>query len=342
MATDGSGRDGKSGGESSATLLKAGLLTAVTGLFSAISAFAGGGEKAAEPAPGVRAKPETSTSGTSASGEATVASKESQRVALTRGRTGSRVALKPDLAPKPVTTAAAAPPEEEPTSRAIRTITECQKKFQSVSDYTCIFYKRERINQRLTPLFVMAMKERVRPKSIYFRFEDPYRGREAIYVEGRNQGRILAHDVGFTKFLAGTMELEPRSSRAMEENRHPIFEAGIGSLIDTVARRWVGELSPDESVILFDPEILVGDRRCLLIESIHPTRQPRFLFHKVRLFIDSELNLPIRFEAYDWPKHRDAPAELVEEYSYTELKLNVCLGDMDFDTANRQYSFGRF
>ena len=88
--------------------------------------------------------------------------------------------------------------------------------------------------------------------------------------------------------------------------------------------------------------MMIGPRPCLMIESVHPRRQHGFLFHKVRLFIDSELNLPIRFEAYDWPKDHRSPAELVEEYSYINLKLNVGLGEIDFDTANRQYSFGRF
>jgi len=262
---------------------------------------------------------------------------------MTTGRSASRATVKPDLSAKPGTAASAASTSDEnPIDRAIRTITECQTKFHSVSDYTCIFYKRERINRHLTPQFVMAMKERTKPKSIYFKFETPHRGREAIYVEGRNQGKILAHDVGITKFLAGTMELEPTCARAMEENRHPISEAGIGALIETVARRWISELSPDESVVSFDSEMMIGERPCLMIESIHPVPQPQFLFHKVRLFVDSELKLPIRFEAYDWPRHQGAIAELVEEYSYANLMLNVGLDDEDFDVANRQYSFGRF
>jgi hypothetical protein len=264
------------------------------------------------------------------------------RVALSTSRTGTHVTLKPDLSSKPKMHLAAATPEEESIARAIRTIKGCQARFENVSDYTCIFYKRERIDGQLTPQFIMMMKARTKPKSIYFKFEEPYRGREAIYVEGRNSGRILAHDVGFTKFLAGTMELEPTSSRAMEENRHPITEAGIGTLIDTVARRWAAELSPDESVVVFDSEMMIGPRRCLMVESIHPRRQPGFFFYKVRLFIDSELNLPIRFEGYDWPKEEGVPAELVEEYSYINLRLNVGLGGIDFDTANRLYSFGRF
>jgi len=52
--------------------------------------------------------------------------------------------------------------------------------------------------------------------------------------------------------------------------------------------------------------------------------------------------LPIRFEGYDWPREPGAPADLAEEYSYINLKLNVGLGDIDFDACNRQYSFGRF
>jgi hypothetical protein len=194
----------------------------------------------------------------------------------------------------------------------------------------------------MTPQFVMAMKARSSPRSIYFKFQEPYRGREAIYVEGRNSGKILAHDVGFTKLLAGTMELEPTSPRAMEENRHPISDAGIGALIDTVARRWAAELRPDEAILLFNPNMTIGPRRCLMVESVHPRHEPEFQFHKVRLYIDSELNLPIRFEGYDWPREEGGPVDLLEEYSYIDLKLNPGLGEIDFDIANRQYSFGRF
>ena len=66
------------------------------------------------------------------------------------------------------------------------------------------------------------------------------------------------------------------------------------------------------------------------------------MFYQVQLYIDRELGLPIRFEAYDWPETANAPPELVEEYSYSDLKLNVGLGDIDFDVSNEDYAFGRF
>jgi hypothetical protein len=137
------------------------------------------------------------------------------------------------------------------------------------------------------------------------------------------------------------MHLDPRGSMAMEDNRHPVTEAGIGSLIDTVAKHWAIELTPGESQLAFHDGVRVGSRSCTLIESVHPQHRPHFLFHKVKLYIDQEHGLPIRFEAYDWPRHPGAPADLVEEYSYLDLKINVGLHDRDFDPANTQYSFGR-
>lgn len=286
-------------------------------------------------------KPSNAAAGSAKSGshESTV-----PRVASAADRSRTPTTLKADLPTQPKADApspALSAREEEPITRALKIVARCQDKYQTLQDYSCTFYKRERVNGKYTPLYMMQMKARTTPKSIYFKFVDPYRGREAIYVEGRNNGRVLAHDVGFTKFLAGTLELDPKCARAMEDNRHPITEAGIGPLLETVANRWALELSPEESVVVIDPEIMVGSRRCLMIESIHPQKQAEFRFYKVRLFIDSEHNLPIRFEGYDWPGPKGT-AEMVEEYSYTDLKLNVGLGEVDFDPSNREYSFGRF
>jgi hypothetical protein len=226
-------------------------------------------------------------------------------------------------------------------TQARKAIAECQERYRHVDDYTCTFVKRERIDGRLTSPHMMTMKARTSPNSLYFKFQQPNRGREAIYIHGRNNGRIVAHDVGLGKFFAGTMHLDPKGSMAMEENRHPVTEAGIGCLIDTVARRWATELSPGESVVTLHHDVRVSDRPCTMIESVHPRRGPELLFHKVKLYVDNEHGLPIRFEAFDWPRSPGAAPELVEEYSYLELKTNVGLRDHDFDPSNRQYSFGR-
>jgi Protein of unknown function (DUF1571) len=225
---------------------------------------------------------------------------------------------------------------------AKQAIAGCQARYAEVGDYTCTFLKRERFDGKLSAQQVMLMKARSRPVSVYFKFQKPNKGREVIYVAGRHKGHVLAHDIGLFKVIAGTMLLDPRGGTAMDGCRHPITEAGIGSLIDTVAMRWDRELTPEESRVTVNPQMTIGDRPCTMIESTHPHREPGFLFYKVRLYIDHELGLPVRFEAYDWPHHPSAPDVLLEEYAYIDLKLNVGLTDHDFDPNNRGYSFGRF
>ena len=121
----------------------------------------------------------------------------------------------------------------------------------------------------------------------------------------------------------------------MEDSRHPITDAGIGPLLETargplVRPSWI---RPNRWSTFRDGQ-LVGSRPCTLIEVTHPRRAPDFLFYRCSVYIDGSSACPIRFEAYDWPASPEAAPELVEEYTYTDLKLNVGLGDLDFDVSN--------
>ncbi len=227
-------------------------------------------------------------------------------------------------------------------TRALASIDECQRQYRNIRDYTCTFSKRERIQGRLTPLYVLMMKVRTQPRSIYVKTRRPSPGREAIYVVGQNDGKVLAHDVGLNQLLAGTVRLEPTGGLAMTGCRHPISEAGIGPLLDTLRTRWSTELESSEVVVVLRGDQTFDARRCTMIEATHPHKQPEFMFYRVRLFIDDELGLPIHFEAYDWPSSPETPAEVVEVYTYSHLRVNVGLSDLDFDVSNGNYAFGRF
>ena len=102
-----------------------------------------------------------------------------------------------------------------PIARALASIKECQLRYRNIRDYTCTFSKRERINGQMTPLNVLMMKARTQPRSIYLKFRQPSPGREAIYIVGSHDGRVLVHDVGLNKLLAGTL-----SARAHGRTRH--------------------------------------------------------------------------------------------------------------------------
>jgi len=230
----------------------------------------------------------------------------------------------------------------EAVNRAKRMIADCRTRYDAVRDYTCTFYKRERFDGKLSGMHVMAMKARTSPLSFYFKAATPKTGREAIWVKGKNNGKVVAHDAGLVKVVAGTMNLDPKGDLAMEDNRHPITDAGLGHMIDTIARRWEVELKPGLTRVEFHPHSKVGDRECTMIETTHPLHDGTFIFHRVRLYIDDKFGLPIRLEGYDWPKHPGVEPELVEEYTYANLRLNPGLTDRDFDPTNPSYSYGRF
>jgi hypothetical protein len=75
----------------------------------------------------------------------------------------------------------------------------------------------------------------------------------------------------------------------------------------------------------------VAGRVCNVIEVIHPVERDTFLFHKAQVFVDRELNIPIRYAAYSWPSKPGAEAPLEEEYTYLDFRIDNRLADADFE-----------
>jgi hypothetical protein len=47
----------------------------------------------------------------------------------------------------------------------------------------------------------------------------------------------------------------------------------------------------------------------------------------------------LKYASYSWPLEEGGEPLLDEEYTYTELQLNVGLDDSDFDTEHPDYRF---
>ena len=83
----------------------------------------------------------------------------------------------------------------------------------------------------------------------------------------------------------------------------------------------------------------INGRVCTCVQITHPVPRRNFLFHLAKIFVDDELNVPIRYEAYEWPREPGGTPELIEEYTYLNLKLNNGFTDADFDRHNSNYHF---
>ncbi len=214
-----------------------------------------------------------------------------------------------------------------------------------VTDYTATLVKRERIEGKLSDYEYMYCKVRHKPFSVYMYFLGPkeIKGREVLYVEGLNQdvkgiSKIKAHEGSGIKRLV-TVNLLPTSGLAMRGQRYPITEIGIRTLTQRLIE--VGEQDKQfgECEVKYFRQAKVQDRVCTCVQVVHPVRRKNFRFHVARVYIDDELQIPIRYESYDWPKQQGGRPVLLEEYTYMKLKLNPGLTKADFDPNNPNYKF---
>lgn len=236
-----------------------------------------------------------------------------------------------------------------PLDKVLRLAREALSRFDStVDDYTGTVIKRERVAGTLGGESRMEFKIRnrklegdklVRPMQVYLKFADPWlaRGREVIWTENANDGKLIAHEGGLKNLVR--VSLAPTDSLAMMGNKYPITEIGLGKLVEKLIEK--GER--DKLVGLCDVKVEegfeVGGRRCQKVEVIHPTADSRFDFHIAQVFIDTERMIPLRYAAYMWPDKPGAPLPLEEEYTYVDVKVNVGLKDSDFDPDNPAYKF---
>jgi hypothetical protein len=222
----------------------------------------------------------------------------------------------------------------------------------TVNDYTCTVVKRERIDGELLDYQYMFVKVRnrkvqnnrvVQPFSVYMYFLKPsdVKGRECIYVEGRNDDKLVAHEGGMAGRLLPTVWLRPTSMLAMRNQRYPITELGIEKLVDKLIERGEQDRAAGDRgcEVTFSENAKINGRVCTLLQIKNPAPSPALDFYLAQIFIDDELNVPIRYAAYDFPATPGGKPQVIEEYTYLNIKLNVGLTDKDFDHNNSDYNF---
>jgi len=219
---------------------------------------------------------------------------------------------------------------------------------QNVNDYTALFVNRCRVNGTLPPLQFAKVKIRnrkfadgqiVTPMSVYLDFLKPtsVRGREVIWVEGRNDGKLVAHETGVSGLI--NVNLDPHGMIAMRGQRYPITDIGIENLVAKVIETGLRDRQYGECDVQFFRDAKIGTAKCIMLQVTHPVKRDHFDFYQARVYFDENLKVPIRYESWSWPKTPGGKPVLEEEYMYLKIALNVGLTDQDFDIANPAYRF---
>ncbi len=214
---------------------------------------------------------------------------------------------------------------------------------KNIRDYSCVVVRQERVNGQLRPHEFMQARVRNRrtkdgkvviPFSVYLKVLKPstLRGREVLFVAGKNDGDMLVRNGG-KRFDYVTTRLKPNSAIAMRENRYPITEFGIENLTRRLIMSAKQHLDSDCTARILE-DAKLNERPCRELVITNNDQSQDLPFQEVRVLIDIELNMPVHYEAYAWPAIDGGKPELLERYTYLKVETNQGLTDFDFDPSN--------
>jgi outer membrane lipoprotein-sorting protein len=189
--------------------------------------------------------------------------------------------------------------------------------YLKVDDYRCVFSKTEFLEGRMKQE-KMEMLFR-KPHDVKFAWITPKKGQKAVFLQGRNDNKLRARKGGLLSLIA--VNLDPLGDRAMEDNRHPITQAGLGYLI----QKTLEDIAKGQFELKYLGDQPVEGRPCWHLEFASKGPQGFHYALRTEFWIDQELKLPIQ------SKHFDYDNRWIETYTYSQLKLNVGLRDSDFD-----------
>lgn len=197
--------------------------------------------------------------------------------------------------------------------------------YARVNDYTCLLHRRDRVKNSLKEHTTVLFKYK-KPARFYMKWEKDEI--EAIYAEGKYDNKMVIHGGLLFKYVSVAVDPD----RALQYNRHTIRDSDIGHVLDLVQTNYLKSKSDRDAKIAFDRDEMLDGRNTRRFKAVFPEGRG-YYGHKIFIHFDKELHLPIKISVYGWR------GELLEEYYYENLKLNVGLTEDDFDVNNAKYLF---
>jgi hypothetical protein len=232
---------------------------------------------------------------------------------------------------------------EAALQRKVELLQKGQAFLGTIADYTATIQKREVVKNELLDEQTILIKCRHQPFSVYLKWETADPGREVLFVTGRNNGKMIAHDGGWKSRLPA-FSLAPDSRLAMRDARYPITTAGLLGFVEIMLALHREDLQKGNfTSCRLETDCEFAGRPCdkFTLEFASPSVSP--VYRKSVTLIDDEWHLPVQSRHYEWPQ-AGAPAvddesTLIESYTFTEVDFGAGLTDHDFDRSNQEYRF---
>ena len=207
---------------------------------------------------------------------------------------------------------------------------EANRKWAGVEDFTAFFHKKELVNGKIIEENNIFLKW-AKPLKIYMNWTTgDNTGQEIIYHPEKYGKSIETHRGSWQNMI--NLSLDPEGSHAMKKSRHPIFDYGIGRILDLVKQNYQLTKKIGKGSFKFVKEEQFDNKKTYLFLADLPEDQG-FYCKKILINLDKQTKLPLKITAYGFKN------EFLEYYAFTNLKLNTSLSDMDFDMDNSKYKY---
>lgn len=192
---------------------------------------------------------------------------------------------------------------------------------REVKGYTLTMQKQEYLDGKLNPKEVIEVCFRDQPHSVYFNWvEGGGRAERALYVEGENNGKMLARPSGsFTRRIVGdVVERDVDGPDARRSGRYPLNEYGLKKAAERTLAAFKNETANHNlkyEYLGVQKVSEVGDRPC------HTLR-----FHYTKPLRDGVTEATFYVDAASWLQVgsllKRADGSLVGAYYFRDIKLN--------------------
>lgn len=250
------------------------------------------------------------------------------------------------IAAPAVATAVPASQLASPLQQKVELLQAGRKFLLECPDYTAVFSKQELVGNQLLDMQDIFLKCRHQPFSVYLLWLSGDEGREVLYVDGENEGRMIVHGGGWKARLPA-LTISPDSSLAMQESRYPVTRAGLLGTVDMTLSIHQEDLAQDRlsrCEQLEDQEF--DGRMCHTYITEYKTAATSPTYRKSIMLIDKEWKVPLYTRNFGWPNPGETAtgdaldeATLIEHYTFTEVAFRQQLATAEFQTTHEEYQF---
>lgn len=200
----------------------------------------------------------------------------------------------------------------------------CLRRYKrEVKGYTCIFEKRERIgglHGKLHDKEIIDVVFRENPFGVLFRWiEGARKAERALYVEGENNGKMLARPSGFANKLAPIVERDVDGEDARQSGRYTLKDFGMYHGCARTLATWRAARADNALKVDYLGEKKVkevGDRLCYVLRRVDFKKPEEEGVRELTIYIDKDNWLQVG----SLLKGEDG--KFIAEYYFRDIRLN--------------------